>query len=116
MLSNLEKFHNTWSYKELVKKHSLDSVGLWEILGEDTNPDWAGTHVMPTLCHVTGKLSDVIETAVDLPGFWAWGGGGDIRLIKIVSLHDLKAQTALLNEKKALEQKIKHIDAALNIK
>ena len=115
MSSNkLEDFRRTWSYREeLIKKHSLDEVGVWEIRGEDSNCDFGGSHYQPHLATVTGRLSDVIEAAVELPNFWTWGGGGSIRAIKIVSIDDLGTKTSLAQEKARLEKRIKEIETEL---
>jgi len=78
--SKYERFLGTYYGKNLLEKYSLDQEGLWQILGEDPNCDFGGYHYQPDLGIVEGKLRDVIDYAVELPGFWTWGGGGDIRL------------------------------------
>lgn len=67
------------SGQELLKKHSLDEEGTWEVRGEDPNCDFGGYHHMPSLGFYKGKLEDVIKVAVNLPRFWQWGAGGDIK-------------------------------------
>jgi hypothetical protein len=79
----------SYSGRELLKKHSLTEVGTWQIYGEDPNCDMGGHHHEPELGVVTGNLKDVIEYAVNLPNFWAWGGGG--RIAKIV-VRDVKTE------------------------
>ncbi|BAU39977.1 hypothetical protein [Ralstonia phage RSP15] len=69
---------NSWSGKKLLESHSLDEEGTWRIYGEDPNCDFVGHHYEPELGLVEGKLRDVIEYAVNLNGFWQWGGGGRI--------------------------------------
>lgn len=81
--SKIEKFFNTYGGKKLIKKYSLNEEGLWEVLGEDPNPDWAGTHISPHIGFFEGKLGDVVAQAVDLPGFWQWGSGGEIRKVSV---------------------------------
>lgn len=80
--NNYQQFTEvSYSGRELLKKYSLDETGLWEILGEDPNCDWGGHHHQPKLGMVEGRLGDIIAYAVELPSFWSWGGGGDIRQI-----------------------------------
>jgi hypothetical protein len=79
--TNLERFRNTWSYKHLLEKHSLQEVGIWRVRGEDPNCDFGGHHYQPDLGTFEGKLEDIIAYAVDLPSFWQWGAGGDITKI-----------------------------------
>ncbi len=69
--------------RELFKQYKLDEVGTWEVYGEDPNCDFEGHHYMPKLGIFQGKLSDVLETAVQLKGFYQWGGGGEIKKINI---------------------------------
>lgn len=78
--SNYDRFLSTWSGSNLVKNHSLSEYGVWKVLGEDPNCDLGGTHYQPDLGTFEGKLQDVIEYAVELPGFWQWGSGGTITL------------------------------------
>jgi hypothetical protein len=68
----------SYSGQRLREKHSLDEEGTWRIRGEDPNCDMGGHHYQPDLGTVEGKLSDVVEHAVNLSGFYTWGGGGDI--------------------------------------
>jgi hypothetical protein len=76
--TNRQKFETTYSYVTLIKKHKLDEQGIWEIRGEDPNCDFGGSHHQPYLNTVEGALTDVIDHAVGLVGFWGWGAGGDI--------------------------------------
>lgn len=79
--SNYDRYINGWAGERLLQSHSLSQTGTWRIFGEDPNCDMGGSHVQPDLGMVEGKLSDVIEYAVELSNFWAWGGGGDIVLL-----------------------------------
>jgi hypothetical protein len=109
----------SYSGRKLLKEHSLDETGLWEILGEDPNCDWGGHHHQPQLGIVEGRLGDIIAYAVELAGFWTWGGGGDIRKmnapIKITAESNaervrLEEQAARLREElKKIEQQLKTI-------
>ena len=69
--------------QKLREKHSLDEEGTWRIRGEDPNCDFGGHHYQPELGTVEGKLRDVVEHAVQLDGFYTWGGGGDIIKVTI---------------------------------
>lgn len=113
MSKKLEDYHNTYSYKELIKKHSLDEIGIWEIRGEDPNCDWGGSHHSPYLATVNGRLVDVIESAVELPNFWTWGGGGNIKAVKVINLDTLGNKGRLAKEKEELQKRIKEIEAEL---
>ena len=73
----------SYSGQKLREKHSLDEEGTWRIRGEDPNCDFGGSHYQPELGTVQGKLSDVVEHAVNLSGFYTWGGGGDISKVFI---------------------------------
>lgn len=79
----LEQFRSTSSGQRMLKEHSLTDTGVWQVLGEDSNADFSGPHHQPTLGYFEGTLADVIDHALSLPRYWSWGGGGDIRLIKI---------------------------------
>lgn len=111
--SNLERYEQTWSYTELMKNHSLGEIGIWEIRGEDPNCDFGGSHHMPYLMTVEGKLADVIRNVVDLPSFWTWGGGGSINLVKIIPIENLSKTAHLMREKEKLEHRIKEINKEL---
>lgn len=79
--SKLEQFKTTYSYKELIKKHSLSEEGTWKVLGEDPNADFGGQHFEPDLGMFEGKLEDIIAYAVTLSSFWSWGAGGTIEKV-----------------------------------
>lgn len=106
--SNLSRFSKTYSGRKLLEEHSLDEEGTWEVRGEDPNCDLGGHHHEPFLGYYKGKLSDVIELAVDLPGFWQWGGGDRIfkssprKVTKVVA----KAERRSDDEVKKLENKL----------
>lgn len=67
--------------KRLFEKYSPTTSGTWRIFGEDPNCDWGGSHHEPELEVVTGTYRNVVEYALTLPGFFAWGSGGRIALI-----------------------------------
>ena len=70
--------NTTYSGRDLLKKHSLDEEGIWEVKGEDPNCDLGGYHHCPHLFTAKGKLIDVLNKAVNVPKFYTWGGGGTI--------------------------------------
>ena len=84
--ANAKKFTKGWFGRELLKKHSIDTHGTWEVRGEDPNCDLGGHHHNPYLGTFTGTLKDVINKAVELPNFWGWGSGGKITKIEIEKL------------------------------
>jgi hypothetical protein len=102
-MNNRDRYlQETYSGKELLKKHQLDEKGTWEVRGEDPNCDLGGHHHMPVLGCYQGTLNEVIDIAVNSAGFWQWGGGGDIRLIAVESakeVADRVRQRAALVEK-----------------
>jgi len=123
--SNRDRYFETYSGKELLKKHQLDEKGTWEVRGEDSNCDLGGHHHMPVLGHYQGTLNEVIDIAVNHSRFWQWGGGGDIQLIAVESakeVADRVRQRAALVEKVGakradimdqiaeLQQKLKALD------
>lgn len=77
--ANFNKFFSTYSCKRLLEHHALDEYGKWEVFGEDPNCDFGGPHVQPYLGLLEGSLPDVIAEAVEMPGFWRWGFGGEIK-------------------------------------
>ena len=107
--SSLDKYKRTYSYQSLLKKHSLDEVGIWEVRGEDPNCDLGGYHHQPKLGTFSGKLEDIVAYAVTLSGFWGWGSGGDI--IKVSA--PVKIDSNSVATKIAIEQKIKYLEEEL---
>lgn len=80
--NKINDFLHTWSGQELLKKFDLSHVAKWEILGEDPNCDFAGSHHQPHLAFVEGSLEKAIGFAVETNGFYTWGSGGTIKEIK----------------------------------
>jgi hypothetical protein len=107
----------SYSGKAVLKKYSLTQFGYWKILGEDSNADLHGSHHQPDLGTVQGVLSDVIEYAVDLKGFWQWGRGGDIILlgeeIPLINQVTIAEKRQLLQQQKDLQQQLKEVEAKL---
>lgn len=85
----LEVYRSTYAYQELMKNHHLDEEGLWQVRGEDPNCDLGGHHHQPNLGVYAGKLKDILATAVIMPGFWQWGGGGSIVKINVKNINDV---------------------------
>lgn len=79
--NDVDNFLRGYSGKELMKKHNLSDFGKWEILGEDPNCDFAGTHTQPHIAYVEGTLEEAIKYAVKQPRWETWGGGGTIKPI-----------------------------------
>ncbi len=110
----------SYSGTNLLKNHSLDEEGVWEIYGEDPNCDMGGHHHEPHLDTVIGKLRDVIEYAVDLPNFWQWGAGGRITKQKnrraILNVTEAKKRLSRVAELKNIIATAKHELEALDEK
>jgi len=111
--NNFERYIETYIGKR-ISKADLNKVAVWEILGADPNCDFGGLHHRPYLGTVQGKLRDVIEYAVELPGFWQWGGGGDFKEVKIQTVSDMAQKANLLKEKADLEARLAEINKSLN--
>lgn len=110
--NNFERYMKTYSGQR-IPRTDLDRVAFWEIRGEDPNCDMGGHHHQPYLGTVQGRLREVIEYAVELPGFWQWGGGGDFREVKVQTISDMAKRADLLKEKADLEARLKEIDNQL---
>jgi hypothetical protein len=83
----VDRYLKTYNGRRLLGLHKLTDEGTWQILGEDPNCDIHGTHVTPHLAFVEGTLENAIIYGVDLPNFWAWGGGGEFKKVqKIVKV------------------------------
>lgn len=75
------RFVQGYTGRTLLAKYGPSKYGTWEILGEDDNCDLGGYHYMPRLGVYEGTLDQVIHTAVSLPSFFSWGGGGSINFV-----------------------------------
>jgi len=106
------QFLTAWSGTQLLKKHTLDEVGVWEVRGEDPNCDFGGSHYNPLIGHFEGQLDDVIRRVVDHPQFWTWGSGGCITKITIQQVKHIDEKTqAEINK---LKQSKKHLERQIN--
>lgn len=78
--------NDSYGGRQLLNKYPLDEYGVWEVRGEDENPDLGGYHHEPFIGVFEGKLKDVIMEAVAHPNFWSWGSGGSIYKKNIVKV------------------------------
>lgn len=110
MSKRLEQFRKSYHYNELIKKHSLEEVGVWKVRGEDPNCDLGGSHHMPDLGTYQGKLGDIVEMAVELPSFWQWGAGGEISAVHIkkVDPQTTKRRAEVTEEIAMLERRLEN--------
>jgi hypothetical protein len=74
----------TYSGQQLMKKHSLDEVGVWKVVGEDPNCDLAGSHHQPELGIIQGTLQQALEFGLTHSNFYNWGAGGDFYKLNII--------------------------------
>ena len=113
--SKYDQFLASFEGKELLKKHSLDDVGIWKVRGADSNCDLGGSHYMPEIGQFEGKLRDIIVYAVDLSGFWSWGPGDITRVSKPIKINEQSNQKRieLRTRKDELEAMLKVINYQL---
>lgn len=78
----MNSFKDIYVGRRMLEKTSINEYGVWDIYGEDPNCDMGGHHHTPFLERVSGRLGDVISYAEQLPEFWQWGHGGEIRAYK----------------------------------
>ena len=71
MSNNLEKYLSGYSYRD--NPIPLGKVGIFRVKGEDSNPDFGGSHYQPELGVFRGKFEDVASYAVEISGFWQRG-------------------------------------------
>ncbi len=111
-MSKVDDYFKTYSGRQLREKYSLNTTGLWQIKGEDPNCDFGGSHHQPDLGIVKGKLSDVLDYAVNLPRFWTWGGGGELIFIGEAQKIDPvtnQRRNELKAKEKALEEQLEEV-------
>lgn len=114
-IQKLRKDYLEVSYAGRHLGYPLDTVGVWQIFGEDPNCDFGGVHHQPNLGVYEGVLSDIVDIAVALPNFWTWGGGGDIRKLDIKKPKHLNKDTvdSLVAESEACLKRIMEINQIL---
>jgi hypothetical protein len=111
MNEHVKKFMNGWSGSRLLEKHSLSDYGFWKARGEDPNCDMGGSHNLPELGIFEGKLEDVINYVVLLPGWYNWGSGGNIEAYSSKKIKKITADS--VNELKNNHKKVKDLKAEL---
>ncbi len=113
--SKYDKFLASFEGKDLLKKHSLDEVGIWKVLGADSNCDLGGSHYMPEIGQFEGRLRDIIVYAVELSGFWSWGPGRITRIGKPIKIDEQSNQQRikLQTRKNELEAMLRTINNQL---
>lgn len=98
-----QKWFSQSSTYELPNR-DLKAYGQFRVTGEDGNADLAGPHHEPVLAILEGPLWAVINEAVTLKGFYAWGRGGKIVPYKPREVKIRKVRAALSeDDQKALE-------------
>lgn len=110
----------TYAGKKLVKEYPLNTYGIWQIKGADTNTDMSVSYYERDLGLVEGKLEDVIYYAVELPNFWGWGSGGSITFvpeIKKITCSDKvsKMREKLLAEQLSLKAALSEVEAKIKL-
>ena len=85
---NVREWCKDYNGRNLLKNYALDGLGVWQIYGESPNCDLRGNHYEPLLGTVSGTLEQALEYAVQLPKFYTYGAGGNIKPIEIIELGD----------------------------
>ncbi len=96
------------SRNRLLADYPADQIGMWQVRGEDPNCDLGGTHHMPDLGLYEGQYIDIVELALNMPRFFSWGGGGEIREVKskkigpntVRQMKETKAELRDVNKRK----------------
>lgn len=83
---DFKNFCNGYSGRSLLKNHSLEEYGVWEIRGEDPNCDFGGYHHEPYLDTVECTLEKAIKYAITLDRWFTWGSGGSIKKVETKKL------------------------------
>lgn len=114
-MSKYADYLKTYAGQQLLKKHSLDDTGTWEVLGEDPNCDLGGHHYQPRLGVYTGKLGDIIEMATEMGSFWTWGAGGNIHAINVtkVDASTTKKRRELVERESQLKKELAEVQQAI---
>lgn len=109
---NLEDFKRSYSYANLIAKHSLQEFGFWKIFEGNRSPD----STSGPLVVVDGKLCDVIQYAVSIPEFSQRGNFGSIKRIKVLRVDEafLERRQKLQSQIDDLHKKISDLQDELN--
>lgn len=110
----MRQYEKTYAFGQLIKKHSLETVAVWDIYGEDPNCDFGGHHHNPFLERVRGRLTDVISYAETLNDFYTWGGGGKIEFCKIDGIKEIPLGFGEQVEIETREKKKRELVEAMN--
>lgn len=98
--------------QKLLTEYHPQEKGTWRILGEDPNCDFGGHHHEPDLGSVTGTYENVVDYALNLKGFFQWGGGG--RIVKVTpTLNVDKLQSAKVRQLNLQKTRLEHEIASL---
>lgn len=99
----------------LLAQFPLTKEGIWEVRAEDENCDLGGSHYQRLLGYYSGRYGDIVDFALELRGFFAWGHGGDIKEVTVTQIDASKAKQ--LKEAKAelaeLEKRKKDLEAKI---
>lgn len=82
----LQTYLNLYVGQCILAKHKLTDYGIWNIYGEDPNCDFGGHHHTPFLQTVEGTLETCLKYAINLKGFYTWGGGGHLTKVTVTKL------------------------------
>ena len=93
--------------------YTPDEQGVWQIFGEDPNCDFGGHHHQPLLDTVSGTYKEVVEYALTLENFYTWGGGGEVRKLRISTMQEVSDRKQIAEKIKNLEAEISHLRAKL---
>lgn len=101
--------------ERLLKGHDPDERAVWRILGEDTNCDLGGSHTQPELIVLTGRYASVVDHALRMPRFFAWGYGGDVEKVTVGTVDDSKRITELKDEQARLRRRLHEVGEELAV-
>lgn len=83
--TQLNKYRQTYNGKIMFSVHGFNEFGFWKIRGEDPNCDMGGYHHMPDLGIFNGTFKEALMFAFNHPQFYAWGGGGDLIKVEMIT-------------------------------
>lgn len=104
-------FWNGWYGLKLLEKYQKTEFGTWHIVGEDPNADFGGSHHNPHIGYVTGTLEEVVLLAVQSPGFYSWGSGGNIERIEVLSVAEFTDNLREIAKINQLEKELRDLKA-----
>jgi hypothetical protein len=99
----------------LLSNYRPDESGTWQIFGEDPNCDFGGAHTEPFLATVQGTYAAVVAYALELPGFFTWGGGGRVVPVSIVKVdgETIRQIVVLKSRRQTLKAQLNDVEAEL---